>query len=64
MSEKGKDKVFLAYANYSLRMDPKNFFKIYDSVDQYYHFLVYLKKLRLIIEAIVATASFGGPDKG
>jgi len=62
LSEKGKDKLFLAYANYSLRVDPKNFFKIYDAVDRYHPFLANLKILRLVIEAIVATASFGGPD--
>ena len=62
MSEQGKDRLFIAYANYSLRVDPKNFFKIYDRVDWYHPFLVHLKKLRLVVEAIVATASFGGPD--
>ena len=62
MSEKGKDKLFLAYANYSLREDPENFFKIFDVVDQYHPFLVNLKNLRLVIEVIVATALFRGPD--
>jgi hypothetical protein len=62
VSEKGKDRLFIAYANYSLRVDPKYFFKIYDRADWYHPFLLHLKKLRLVIEAIVATASFGGPD--
>jgi hypothetical protein len=62
VSEKGKDRLFLAYANYSLRVDPKNFFKIYDAVDRYHPFLANLKNLRLVIEVIVASASFGRPD--
>ena len=57
MSEKGKGKVFLAYANYSLRVDPKNFFKIYDVVDQYNPFLVDLKNLRLVVQAVVECSS-------
>ncbi len=62
MSEQGKDKVFLAYANYSLREDPKNFFKIYDVVNRCHPFLVHTKNLRLVIEVVVAITSFGGPD--
>lgn len=57
MSEQGKDRVFLAYANYSLRVDPKNLFKIYDAVDQYSPFLVDLKNLRLVIQAVVECSS-------
>lgn len=57
MSEQGKDRVFLAYANYSLRVDPKNFFKIYDAVDQYSPFLVDLKNLRLVIQEVVECSS-------
>ena len=34
MSEKGKDKLFLAYANYSLREAPKNCIKIFDVGDR------------------------------
>ena len=56
MSEQGKDKVFLAYANYSLIKDPRNLFKIYEVVDRNHPFLVNLKNLGLAIEYIVATA--------
>jgi hypothetical protein len=56
VSEKGKDKVFLAYANYSLREDPKNFFKIYDVYDRcnpYVADIDHKKFLRAQVEAIV-----------
>jgi hypothetical protein len=56
VSEKGKDKVFLAYANYSLRVDPKNFFKIYDVYDRSHPYVAdidHKKDLRTQVEAIV-----------
>ncbi|NIW14421.1 MAG: hypothetical protein GWN31_10925, partial [Candidatus Thorarchaeota archaeon] len=56
MSEKGKDKLFLAYANYSLREDPKNFIKIYDVYDRSHTSradFIHKKDLRKQIEAIV-----------
>ena len=36
MSEKNKDRLFIAYANYSLRVDPKNFFKYGRTVARIY----------------------------
>lgn len=54
MSEKGKDKLFLAYANYSLRVDPKNFLRIYDLGDRCYAFTFIDKnRLRAQVETIV-----------
>jgi len=54
VSEKGKDKLFLAYANYSLREDPKNFIKIFDVGDRCDSFLPTSKKrLRAQIEDVV-----------
>ena len=56
MSEQGKDRVFLAYANYSLRVDPKNFFKIYDVYDRSHPYVAdidHKKFLRAQVEAIV-----------
>jgi len=56
VSETSKDQVFLAYANYSLREDPKNFFKIYDVYDRSHTSLadfIAKKDLRTQIEAVV-----------
>ena len=56
MSEKGKEKLFIAYANYSLRVDPKNLFKIYDVYDRCHPYVADIDHktfLRAQIEAIV-----------
>lgn len=56
MSEKGKDRLFIAYANYSLRVDPKNLFKIYDVHDRCNPYAAdtdHKKFLRARVEAIV-----------
>jgi hypothetical protein len=54
VSEKSKDSLFIAYANYSLREDPKNFIKIFDVGDRCHSFLPTSKKrLRAQIETIV-----------
>jgi hypothetical protein len=56
LSEKGKDRLFIAYANYSLREDPKNLLKIYDVYDRTHTSLadfIHKKDLRTKIETIV-----------
>ena len=63
MSEKGKDRLFIAYANYSLRVDPKNFFKIVDVGDRCLSFLLIDKKrLRAQVEAVIEFALSKKPD--
>jgi hypothetical protein len=56
VSEKGKDRLFLAYANYSLRVDLKNFFKIFDVYERGLSSLADIwptKNLKEQIEAVV-----------
>ena len=50
------ERLFTVYANHYLRESPRDFFKIYDAIDRYHPFLVNLKNLRLVTEAIVSMA--------
>ncbi len=49
-----KDKAFIAYANYSLREDPKNLLRIYDVVDRNDFFVVHSRNLKIVVDFVVA----------
>jgi hypothetical protein len=57
------EKAFLAYANISLRDNPRNFLKIFNIVNDYHPFIVHTKNLLVVIDCIVALSMSSDPDQ-